>query len=418
MTTDPADLEASISFQVARQDGLEERTERRLVRPGLVLAFLFASSGVLALGLALVPALATTFRSAHGLSGGQVANLHNLKDLGAIVLVLAGPAILHRIGLAAALNAAVVTGLAGCGAFLVVPGMVGLLLGTFLHGAAYSLGMMAIVTMLFRLPVAYQRISAMFAAYGIASFLAPASVALLATPARGYAPVYILYVLVLVPILVAGVLLGRAQGPRGDDGANAGSARFLTKAQLRFWAPDLAAYSALMATETIVVAWITSLAQYTYAASVAAASALLSTLWIVHTAVRAWGDVLARWLSPRRVVLVGSVVAICGTTVACLGNMTLAYTGMVIFAVGMAALLPVYQGWVLSQVPSHVHPPMNAALSIGGTLSLTILVWLTGLAVDVNTRLPFAVAVVLLLLVVVRVARVPQRASRSDQPPR
>ncbi|TMQ16905.1 MAG: hypothetical protein E6J91_11010 [Deltaproteobacteria bacterium] len=112
----------------------------------------------------------------------------------------------------------------------------------------------------------------------------------------------------------------------------------------------------------------------------------------------------------------GSVVAICGTAVACLGNMTLAYTGMVIFAVGMAALLPVYQGWVLSQIPSHVHPPMNAALCIGGTVSVTIMVWLTGLAVDVNTRLPFAVAVVLMLLVVVRVARVPQRASRSDQP--
>jgi hypothetical protein len=344
-----------------------------------------------------------------------VGNLHNLKDLGAIVLVLAGAAILHRIGPVAALNAAVVTGLAGCGAFLVVPGMVGLLLGTFLHGAAFSLGMMTIVTMLFRLPAAYQRISAMFATYGVASFLAPASVALLATPARGYAPVYILYALVLVPILVAGVLLGWAQGPRRDDGASAESARFLTKAQLRFWAPHLAAYSALMAAETIVEVWITSLAQYTYAASMAAASLLLSTLWIVHTGVRAWGDVLARWLSPRRVVLVGSVVGICGTTIACLGNMTLAYTGMVIFAIGVAALVPVYQGWVLSQVPSHVHPPMNAALCIGGTISVTTTVWLTGLAVDVDTRLPFAVAVVLMLLVVVRVARAPQRASGSDQ---
>jgi len=416
MTTDPADLDTRISFQplAARQDGLEDHAERRLVRPGLFLAYLFASSGVLAFGLALVPALATTFRSIHGLSGGQVGNLHNLKDLGAIVLVLAGATILHRIGLVAALNSAVVAGLAGCGALLVVPGMVGLLLGMFLHGAAFSLGMMTIVTMLFRLPVAYQRISAVFATYGVASFLAPAAVALLATPARGYAPVYILYAVVLVLILVAGVLLGWAQGPRRNDGASAESARFLSKAQLRFWAPDLAAYSALMAAETIVEVWITSLAQYTYAASMAAASVLLSTLWIIHTGVRAWGDVLARWLSPRRVVLVGSVVGTCGTTIACMGNMTLAYIGMAIFAIGVAALIPVYQGWMLSQVPSHVHPPMNAALCIGGTISVTTMVWLTGLAVDVDTRLPFAIAVALILLVVVRVARVPQRASGSD----
>jgi hypothetical protein len=43
-------------------------------------------------------------------------------------------------------------------------------------------------------------------------------------------------------------------------------------------------------------------------------------------------------------------------------------------------------------------------------------VWLTGLAVDVDTLLPFAVAVVLMLLAVVRVARTPQRASGPDRP--
>ena len=405
---DSAALDSGTPPPVLSPGGPGQPARRGVARPGVTLAHLFATSGALALGLALVPALATTFRSAYGLSGAEVANLHNLKDAGAILLVLVGPAILHRMGLSAALATSVATGLAGCGAFLLVPGKGGLLLGTFLHGAAYSLGMLTIVTMLFRLPQEYQRISALFATYGIASFLAPAAVALLATPARGHGPVYALYALLLALILVAGVLLAWEQGPDRGDAAGRGAARWLTRAQLRFWAPDLAAYAALMATETIVVAWITFQAQYAYGASVAAASALLSTLWVVHTVVRVGGDVLARRLSPRRVVLWGSLVAICGIVVACLGSMLLAYTGVVIFAVGMAALLPVYQGWVLSRVPGQVHSPMNATLCIVGTLGLTILVWLTGISVDVDTRLPFAASVLLMLLVVLRVARVPR----------
>ncbi len=393
------------------------RSTSTIRRPGLALAHLFLASTVLSFAMGLVPALTTSFRAIHNLSGQQIANLHNLKDIGLMVAVLGGPRLVSRVGVTMTLHTAIGIALAGCAVFLGANSFVGLMVGAFLHGAAFSIAGLAIVTYLFRLPVEYQRISALFSTFGIASFIAPAGVTVLTRATGGYGAVYAAYALLLVLLALTGLLVASQQGPQADRHLGVASAPQLSLAQLRRWLPELMTYSAIMAAETVVVSWITSLAQYRYGASLAAASLLLGTLWAVHTPVRAAGDHLVRALSHQRVISIGIPVAAAGTTIACLGSMPLAYVGIVVFACGIAPLVPVYQGWVLSRIPIDLQPPMSASLSLGATIATTLTIWITGLAMDVDVRLPFVAAVLLMVWVGFRVVRLEPTATPSPEAP-
>ncbi|MBX7267729.1 hypothetical protein KIF24_17895 [Micromonospora sp. Llam7] len=368
-------------------------------RPRLVLAYLLAGFGLLALGMGLVPALATSFRAAFHLTGAQVANVHNLKDIGLVVAMLAGPALLRRLGASRAILAAIGVGMVGCAVYGILPGYPAVLAGAFLHGAAFALGSLVIMTYLFQLPARYRYIAATQATFGVASFVAPVLVAGLVQVPAGYGGVYGLYAGALLGLAVAGLLL------RGDgDGAVArrtggiGSPS-VTAGQFRAWLPGAAVFATIMAAETIVVSWITFLAQYGYGASLAAASALLATLWAVHAPARAMGDVLARRFSAPLIVFVGTLIAALGIGVACLGSMPAAYAGVLVFTLGIASLIPVHQGWMLNNSHADLRGSLNSLLGVGAAGITTILVWLTGLAVDINRRLPFAIAIVLLLVV-------------------
>jgi hypothetical protein len=104
--------------------------------------------------------------------------------------------------------------------------------------------------------------------------------------------------------------------------------------------------------------------------------------------------------------------------------MVFAYAGVVVFAIGIAPLIPVYQGWTLTRTPNRLHGSMNAALGIGAALVTTFMVWVSGLAIDLNVRLPFAISVALMLVVVAWAVRAtrqaagrrPERSADVDEP--
>jgi hypothetical protein len=154
-----------------------------------------------------------------------------------------------------------------------------------------------------------------------------------------------------------------------------------------------------MAAETIIVSWVACLAAWSYGASLTGASALLATLWAVYIPVRASGDLLVRRFSAPVVVKCGLMVAASGTVLICLGSMGWAYAGVVVFTLGMAPLLPVHQGWVLGRTPAELHGSANAALGIGAAAVTTSAVWLTGLLIDLDARLPFVGAAGLMIAV-------------------
>jgi MFS family permease len=96
--------------------------------------------------------------------------------------------------------------------------------------------------------------------------------------------------------------------------------------------------------------------------------------------------------------------------------MEFAYAGAVVFAIGIAPLIPVYQGWTLTRTPSRLHGSMNAALGIGAALVTTFMVWVTGLAIDLNIRLPFAISVLLMLAVQAWAWRATRRRTAGQRP--
>lgn len=356
--------------------------------------YLFLVHGVVALGMGLVPALVTTFRTDYGLTGGQIANVQNVKDLGVITAMFAGPVVLRRIGVASMTALAVLTALAGCVVLITARNHPGVLAGAFLHGAAFSLGAMATVSYLFRLPRRYHRISALYAMFGVANFVAPFLVGLLVSRDGDYRAVYAVFAAALTVLVASGMVLRRSAGPAALRDPDPSAQPRLTLERLRAWFPDIAVYAALMAGETIVVAWLTSLGQYRYGLTLSEASFLLALLWVTHTVARLAGDLLVRHLSVPAVVLGGVTLIIVGDVLLCAGSLTLAYLGVVVFAVGAAPLVPVHQGWALSRTPVRQHGSLNASLGVGSAALTTAMVWLTGLAVDLDTRGPFLLSAV------------------------
>ncbi|MER6913600.1 MFS transporter [Streptomyces sp. NPDC000594] len=360
----------------------------------LTSVYLFVVYGLLALGMGLVPALVTTFREEYGLSGGRLANVQNLKDIGLITAMFAGPVLLRRIGVARMTTLAVLVGLAGCAVLITAQEYAGVLAGAFLHGATFSLGALATVSYLYRLPKRYHRISALYATFGVASFVAPSMVGVLVPADGDYRTVYMIFAAALAVLFAAGKLLDRyTDTATARDAGPAGQPR-LTRAMLRGWLPHIAVYATLMAGETVVVSWVTSLGQYRYGLTLSDASFLLALLWVAYTPARAAGDLLLRHLTVTTVVLLGALLIIVGDVLICAGSVPLAHVGVVVFACGAAPLVPVYQGWMLSRTPTDRHGPLNASLGVGSAVLTTVLVWLTGLSVDVDTRLPFAASVV------------------------
>ena len=390
-------------------------------RPAVVVVYLCAVFGTLSLGMGLVPALLTSYRARFGLSGPETANVQNLKDIGLIVTMVAGPWIMRRLSVPRTTLASMLLALAGCAVSATTGSFGGVLAGAFLYGAAFSLGSLAATTQLYRLPERYRHIAAMFATFGVASFVAPALVGLFAGEGRSPALVHLVYAAALVPLLACGLLMER-QERRAGGGARTGPVPAtdpvreapLSRAVLRRWLPDLVVFAALMAGETVVVSWVTSLGQVALHMSLARASVLLAVLWAVYTPVRALGDVLRGRFSALGVIRVGAVLAAAGATLVCFGGAVTVYAGVVVFALGMAPLIPVHQGWVLSRTPTEHHGSANAALGISAAGLTTLAVWLTGLTVDVDTRIPFLVSAVLLLAVAVRCTPFPRLSRNRD----
>jgi fucose permease len=283
-------------------------TPLRVRHPAQVLAYLLAGFGLLSLGMGMIPALATSFRERYGLTGVQVANVHNVKDGGLILAMLIGPVLLRLIGVSRSILAAIGLGLAGCAVLVCVPSYLGVLIGASLHGAAFSLGALVIVTDLFRLPARYRHIAVLTSTFGVASLLAPVMVGWLVAPQTGYGIVYLLFAGSLGVLLLVGLLLEHSTGRAAVRGSRSSKVP-LTAARLRAWAPDVAVYATIMAAETIIVSWVACLAQWSYGASLAGASALLATLWAVYTPVRAVGDLLVRRFTAPVVVKCGLMVA-------------------------------------------------------------------------------------------------------------
>ncbi|WP_327425536.1 MFS transporter (plasmid) [Streptomyces sp. NBC_01527] len=354
--------------------------------------YLFLAHGVLALGMGLVPALVTTFRSDYELSGGQIANVQNLKDVGLITAMLAGPAVLRRIGVAAMTMLALLVGLSGCAVLITAQSLPGLLGGVFLHGAAFSFGCLATVSYLFRLSKRYHRISALYATFGVANFVAPFMVGLLVPVDGDYRAVYAIFAAALAALVAAGMVLNRSVDAAAVRDADRSSQHRLTLERLRAWLPDLSVYATLMAGETIVVSWVTTLGQYRYGLTLSEASILLALLWAAHTSARLAGDFLVKHMSVAAVVLSGVLLVIIGDVLLCVGSVTTAYVGVLVFAVGAAPLVPLHQGWTLSRTPVQQHGPLNASLGVGSAALTTAMVWLTGLTVDIDTRIPFVVS--------------------------
>ncbi|RKE22083.1 sugar MFS transporter [Streptomyces sp. TLI_171] len=362
--------------------------------------------GFLSVGMGLAPALATAWSAVFALDGGSVANIHNLKDLGLIAAMVAGPVVLRRYGPERAMRGAVVTALAGCAAAFACRSYVGVLAAVFLHGAAFSLGSSAAVLALFRLPPEFRRLAALTATFGLAGILAPAAVGMLMRTPDAYSLVYAGYAVPLGALYIWLCAVRRSVGGgqsetaagRVDHGSG-GMGRVAVVRVIRIWAPELVVYALILGGETVVVSWVTAIGQWRYGYTLAHATALLSLLWAVHTAARACGDVLARSLPVPRLLVIGCVVAVLGIVGLCSGEGVLVHGGVVVFAVGIAPLNPLHQGWVLARASDDERAVLNSGLGVMAAAATTALVWLTGLAVDRDNRLPFVVAVILLAMV-------------------
>ncbi|MFD1277686.1 MFS transporter [Streptomyces kaempferi] len=278
---------------------------------------LFLAHGVLALGMGLVPALVTTFRSDYALSSGQIANIQNLKDAGLITAMFAGPAVLRRIGVAATTLLALLVGLSGCAVLVIAQSLPGVMAGAFLHGAAFSFGCLATVSHLFRLPKRYHRISALYATFGVANFVAPFTVGLLVPDDGDYRAIYAIFAAALVVLVVMGTVLNGSVDTTAVVSTDRSGQPRLTLDRLRTWLPDITVYATLMAAETVVVCWVTTLGQYHYGLSLSEASVLLALLWVAHTSARLAGDLLTGHMSVPAVVLCGALLAVIGDVLLC-----------------------------------------------------------------------------------------------------
>jgi fucose permease len=390
-------------------------------RPGAVAGYLFLAYGSLAFCMGFIPALATAFRDRYGLSGAQLANVHNAKDLGLIGAMLVGPALLRRFGPLRTTHQAVAGALVGCAVFTLPAGYPGVLAGAFLHGASFSLGLVATVTCLFRLPPGYRRLAALAATFGVSSCTAPALVGLLVHAPTDSARLYLLFAAELTATLAVAAVLARGGLPDPDGGDP--TAPMAPAPGRYWWLVPVAGYALLMAQETLVVSWATYLGRYRLGMSLAEASALLALLWLVYTPARLAGDTLARRFGARLVVLTGTAVAALGALLMATGGPAVAVVAAMVFALGAGPIMPVYQAALLAGTPVARHAALNSALGAGSAVVTTAAVWLTGLSVDRDARMPFLTAVALMVLVLVWFARgLPgvvggRRGTVADAPP-
>jgi predicted MFS family arabinose efflux permease len=273
---------------------------------------------------------------------------------------------------------------------------------------------LATLAHLYRLPKRYHRISALYATFGVASFVAPAIVGVLVSADGDYRVVYAVFAAALAVLVAAGTVLNRSVGDSTILDTGRAPQPRLTRVMLVGWLPDIAVYATLMAGETVVVSWVTSLGQYRYGLSLAGASFLLALLWAAYTLARAVGDLLVKHLSLATVMLLGVLLVISGDILICAGPVVMVYVGVVVFACGAAPLVPVYQGWMLSRASVEEHGPLNASLGVGSAALTTLMVWLTGLALDVDARLPFAVSACCSVALAVCVLRFRTRWTRSS----
>jgi len=358
------------------------------------MVYLFLAYGLLALGMGLIPALITTFRTDFDLSSTQAANVNNFKDGGLILATLAGPILIAKWGTRRTILVALGTALVGSLVFALAGTRLLINTGAALHGGSFSLGIVAAVTQMFTLQPRYQRIAALAATFGLASLLAPVLVAVLVTQSGDFTRIYLLFAVALAALILAGLRAPTEPAARLPTRAWPGWAT------LRHWIPDITISATLTAGETAVVSWITWLAQFRYGASTVAASVLFATLWVLYTPARAGGDLLRARFGTRRVICVGACLAPVGALLIAGGDLGRAYLGVAVFTLAIAPLVPVQQASALHRVSAEQHGCLNAAFGIGSAALTTTVVWVTGIACGVDDRLPFVIGAGLVLAVV------------------
>ncbi len=364
---------------------------------------LFLTYGTLALGMGFVPALLTTFQNRYDLSGPAMANVQNVKDVGLILAALIAPLTIRRLGLHGTQTVAVAMAMLGCLSYLAIETYGGVLIGAAMHGGAFSLGSIAIVSRMNKQPARYRRISALLATFGLASVVTPVAVATLVVNSR-YGITFALYLAVLVLVSIPLLKRDRLSRSLTADVSPLGaisSAGTKNVRQLRYY---LGMFAVIMAAETIVVSWLTSLMQFQYGASLQRASAALALLWLVHTASRATADYAATRFSPSRVLAAGAGLAGVGVTLMLVVDGRLVLLGVVVFALGSAPLIPIYQGSLLTSLPETAHAKVNSALGITAAAATTVALAGTGVLLDLEVRAPFILAALVLVFLCVQLS--------------
>jgi MFS family permease len=78
--------------------------------------------------------------------------------------------------------------------------------------------------------------------------------------------------------------------------------------------------------------------------------------------------------------------------------------GVVVFALGSAPLIPIYQGSLLTSLPETAHAKVNSALGITAAAATTVALAGTGVLLDLEVRAPFILAALVLVFLCVQLS--------------
>lgn len=338
-----------------------------------------------------IPAVVSRF----GLSAGAAGWALSAHFVGALIGVLATPALRRRMPDRVFLGGSLVVMAVGLAAFAAAPAWLLAVAAAFLAGTGWG-GIDVGVNEVFTESYSHGMLNVLHALFGVGAIFGPLLVGALGA---GY-----VWGFVLVGALSAALLLAFRGIAGGPQPAQRGGATRVASVW-RMIALFMVFYVLHVGVESGVGGWETGHLVH-LGWSVAAAATATSTFWLSMTLTRFAVAPLARWLSAQQIVLGGTALMLVGSIGAHWA--ALAPVAYVLVGVGVAPLFPTGLVWlkqVLPHVPNII--PYVIALSMLGGLAPTAL----GTTADVfsldaiPTALTVLSAVCLLAAVVIAMRR-------------
>lgn len=332
----------------------------------------------------------TTIKNTYGISNDTIAFLPPVVYCASFIMSIVGAKLISVIDLKKGMQIGFLLAIIASIIILISKSFYVLLIGYFVSGLAYGMGVLFLTTMISLLPVQYQKFSFFNACFGLGGILILPIDRLILRNNINFNYTYIIHIITIIIFMVISRNV-EIHSTCESEAECSNSFSVLKNPLVLLLSFAIFFY---VGAEISTTNWTGTFLENYYGISKADVPEILSSFWILFTLGRVVGDKFLEKVGQLRFLSVSPIISIIGIFIILSGNTkTQALIGIAVLGLSMSLIYPAIQGYVIQHVESQYVPATSAIITIFNNVGATFLTYVIGFAGGVKVSYVFIIQI-------------------------